>query len=41
MLESWLLLQLASGEHTLPEAGTSLDIAYEDWISPDDDEEDD
>ncbi|WNJ87874.1 hypothetical protein [Pseudomonas canadensis] len=41
VLESWLKLQLDSGRHTGPEAGPSLDIAYEDWINPDDDDEDD
>lgn len=41
VLESWLSLQLASAEHTGPEAGTSLDIAYEDWINPDDDDKED
>lgn len=41
VLESWLSLQLSSGEHIGPEAGRSLDIAYEDWINPNDDEEDD
>jgi hypothetical protein len=40
VLESWLALQLASGDHTGPEAGPSLDIAYEDWINPNDDEDD-
>lgn len=40
VLESWLKLQLDSAKHTGPEAGVSLDIAYEDWIKPDDEDDD-
>jgi hypothetical protein len=42
VLESWLALQLASGKLGSGEdAGRLLDIAYEDWINPDDEYEDD
>jgi hypothetical protein len=42
VLESWLALQLASGKlGSGDDAGRILDIAYEDWINPDDDNEDD
>ncbi|MGV8890094.1 MAG: hypothetical protein ACOH2P_19085 [Pseudomonas sp.] len=41
VLESWLTLQLASGRlGSGDDAGRLLDIAYEDWINPDDNEDD-
>lgn len=41
VLESWLALQLASGKLGSGEdAGRLLDIAYEDWIIPDDNQDD-
>lgn len=41
VLESWLALQLASGKAGSSEdAGRLLDIAYEDWINPDDNQDD-
>lgn len=40
VLETWLALQLASHVHTGPDAGRSLDIAYEDWIKLDSDRND-
>lgn len=34
VLLTWLSAQLASGAHAGPDAGRTLDIAYEDWINP-------
>lgn len=35
ILLTWLSGQLESGAHRGPDAGRTLDIAYEDWINPD------
>jgi hypothetical protein len=35
-LLAWVAAELALGKHNGPDAGASLDNAYEDWISPDD-----
>lgn len=42
VLETWLSIQLASGKlGGGDDAGRLLDIAYEDWIDPTNDHEDD
>ena len=35
-LLAWVAAELVLGKHTGTHAGASLDNAYEDWISPDD-----